>query len=158
MGKNIMKIDDITTRRLIEKDIHKVFEIAKISLFEKGITNIKDDILITTLKQSLVRKFENFDFGLFKMNTLIGYTFTTIGQLAYEDKGFARVDNIYLLPEFRTEANYVKLLKALVNQMDAIGIKDIKTSDSWTLCNDCEVFSRTIEYLGKPNTIYRILT
>lgn len=153
-----MQINDYKVRRLQERDIHKLFEIAKIALLEKGIDNIKEDILIQQLKSSLVKKIQSFDFGLFKMNTMVGFLFSDVGQYAYEDKGFAMVDQIYLLPEFRTESNYVKLLKEMTTTLTALGVKDIKTTDNWTLCNDCEIFARTIEYLGQPRTMYRILT
>lgn len=153
-----MQINDYKVRRLQERDIHKLFEIAKIALLEKGIDNIKEDILIQQLKSSLVKKIQSFDFGLFKMNTMVGFLFSDVGQYAYEDKGFAMVDQIYLLPEFRTESNYVKLLKEMTTTLTALGVKDIKTTDNWTLCNDCEIFAQTIEYLGQPRTMYRILT
>lgn len=153
-----MQINDYTVRRLQERDIHKLFELAKIALLEKGIDNIKEDILIQQLKSSLVKKIQSFDFGLFKMNTMVGFLFSDVGQYAYEDKGFAMVDQIYLLPEFRTESNYVKLLKEMTTTLTALGVTDIKTTDNWTLCNDCEIFAQTIEYLGQPRTMYRILT
>ena len=157
MGKDIM-INDIRTSRLAERDIHQLFKVSKMCLLEKGIENIKEDILIQQLKNSLVKKAQSFDFGLFKMNTLVGFIFTDVGQYPYEDKGFALVDQIYLMPEFRTEANYVKLLKHMVDTLTALGITNIKTTDDWTLCNNCEVFAKTIEYLGQPQTMYRIMT
>lgn len=153
-----MQVNDYSVRRLEERHINQLFEVTKVCLLERGIENIKDDILIQQLKNSLVKKLQSFDFGLFKMNTMIGYIFTDVGQYAYEDKGFAMVDQIYLLPEFRTEANYVKLLEKMVHTFTPLGILDIKTTDAWSLCNDCPVFKQTIEYLGQPRTMYRILT
>lgn len=153
-----MEVNDYRVRRLQERDINQLFSLAKVALLEKGIDNIREDILIQQLKSSLVKKVQSFDFGLFKMNTLIGFLFSDVGQYVYEDKGFAIVDQIYLLPEFRTESNYVKLLKEMVHTLTALGVTDIKTTDDWTLCNDCPVFASTIEYLGQPRTMYRILT
>jgi hypothetical protein len=158
MGQDIMEINDYRVKRLMEKDIFQVFELSKIALLEKGIDKIKDNILMSHLKNNLVRKHQAFDFGLFKLNTLIGYIFVDVSQYAYEDNGFAIVDQIYLLPEFRTEANYIKLLKALVDTLTPLGVDDIKTTDGFTLCNDCEIFAQTIKDLGEPKQIYRIMT
>ena len=158
MGQNIMQVNDIRARRLTERDLEKVFELAKIALLEKGIDNIKDDILVQQLKSGLVAKHHAFDFGLFKLNSMIGYIFVDIGQYAYEEKGFGIVDQIYLLPEFRTEANYVKLLRIMVETLTRLGVKDIKTTDNFTLCNDCKIFEQTIKYLGEPRQMYRIMT
>ena len=153
-----MEINDKTVKRLAEKDIFALFELGKVALLEKGIDNIQDNILMSHLKSNLVRKHQAFDFGLFKLNTLIGFIFVDVSQYAYEDKGFAIVDQIYLLPEFRTEANYIRLLRAMVDTLTPLGVKDIKTTDNFTLCNDCEIFASTIKHLGEPRQIYRIMT
>ena len=158
MGQNIMQVNDYRIKRLEERDIQQLFGITKVCLLEKGIENIKEDILIRQLKNSLVKKLQSFDFGLFKLNTLIGFVFTDVGQYAYEEKGFAMVDQIYILPEFRTEENYVKMLRHMVRTFAVFGIDNIKTTDNWTLCNDCPVFEKTIVNLAKPQTMYRILT
>ena len=136
-----MQINDYRIKRLEEKDINQLFGITKMSLLEKGI-----------------EKLQSFDFGLFKLNTLIGFVFTDVGQYAYEEKGFALIDQIYILPEFRTEENYVKMLKEVVRTFAVFGIDNVKTTDNWTLCNDCPVFEKTILHLAKPQTMYRILT
>ena len=153
-----MEINDQTVKRLAEKGIFALFELGKVALLEKGIDNIQDNILMSHLKSNLVRKHQAFDFGLFKLNTLIGFIFVDVSQYAYEDKGFAIVDQIYLLPEFRTEANYIRLLRAMVDTLTPLGVKDIKTTDNFTLCNDCEIFASTIKHLGEPRQIYRIMT
>ena len=114
--------------------------------------------MIQQLKNGLVSKHQAFDFGLFKLNTMIGFIFVDIGQYAYEDRGFGIVDQIYLLPEYRSEANYVNLLRVMVDTLTALGITDIKTTDNFTLCNDCEIFAQTIKYLGEPRQMYRIMT
>jgi len=153
-----MQVNDYRVKRLEERDIDQLFAVTKMCLLEKGIENIKEDILIRQLKNSLVKKLQSFDFGLFKLNTLIGFVFTDVGQYAYEDKGFAMIDQIYLLPEFRTEENYVKMLKEMIRTFALFGVTNIRTTDDWTLSNDCPVFAKTIEYLGEPKTMYRILT
>lgn len=153
-----MQVNDYRVKRLEERDLEQLFGVTKMCLQEKGIENIKEDILIRQLKNSLVKKLQSFDFGLFKLNTLIGFVFTDVGQYAYEDKGFAMIDQIYLLPEFRTEENYVKMLKEMIRTFALFGVTNIRTTDNWTLCNDCPVFAKTIEYLGEPKTMYRILT
>jgi hypothetical protein len=158
MGQDIMEINDYRAKRLAEQDIFRLFELSKVALLEKGIDNIEDNILMSHLKNNLVRKHQAFDFGLFKLNTMVGYIFVDVSQYAYEDRGFAIVDQIYLLPEFRTEANYVKLLKVMVDTLTPLGVKDIKTTDNFTLCNDCEIFAGTIKHLGEPRKMYRIMT
>jgi len=154
----MVNIDDIRARRIVAKDIDQLFKMAKVSLLERGVENIRDDILMTQLKNGIAKKLQSFDYGLFKMNTLIGYIFSDVASTAYDDTGFAVVDSIYLLPEFRTVGNYRKLLKCMIDLMAGLDISDIKTTDSWTLCNDCDVFKETISLLAKPETMYRILT
>ena len=151
-----MIIDDIRARRIQAKDIQQLFDIAKISLLEKGIENIREDILMTQLKNGIAKTIESFDYGLFKMNTLIGYVFTDVGGTAYDDSGFAVVDSIYLLPEFRTVENYSKLLRCMMEIMKAMEITNISTTDNWTLCNDCPVFAEAITHFAKPKIMYRI--
>jgi hypothetical protein len=156
MGEDIMIIDDIRIRRMVGKDIGQLFNMVKMSLVEKGIENIRDDILMTQLKNDMSRRIESFNFGLYKMNTLIGFVFLDVGARFYDDSGFAIIDSIFLLPEFRTPENYRKLLNPVSKLIDDLDIKDVKTSDNWTLCNDCEVFKETIAMMAEPQTLYRI--
>jgi hypothetical protein len=153
----MMKINDITARRIGVKDIGQLFALSKISLLERGIENIRDDILMTQLKNGVARRLQSFDYGLFQMNTLVGYIFSDVSSRAYDDTGSAMVESVYLLPEFRTVENYCKLLQCMVNLMAEFDITDIKTTDNWTLSNDCEIFEQAILLMGKPATMYRIL-
>ena len=46
MGQNIMILDDIAVRRIQKQHIDELFLMAKACLLEKGIENIKEDLLM----------------------------------------------------------------------------------------------------------------
>jgi hypothetical protein len=152
-----MIVDDIRARRIGAKDITQLFALCKMSLLERGVENIRDDILMTQLKNGLVKRFQSFNYGLFKMNTLIGYVFSDVSSRSHNDNGSAVVESVYLSPEFRTVENYCKLLRCMTDLMAQLQITDIKTTDNWTLSNDCEIFEQAIKIMGEPTTMYRIL-
>jgi len=149
-----MFIDDIQVRPIKDKDIYQLFDLAKISLEEKGIENINDDILMTGVKNSLVKKYTNIDFGLFKLNTMIGFAFIEMAHPIYLDTPIATFDSIFILEDYRTEQNYQKLVQQVMNTLTKMGVKHIRTTDDWTLCNDCETFKRAIADMAKPRTFY----
>jgi hypothetical protein len=154
MGETIMLIDDIQVRLIKEKDIYQLFDMAKLSLKEKSIENINDDILMVGVKNSLVKKYTNIDFGLFKLNTLIGFAFVELSHPLYLDSPVATLDTIFIIEEFRTEQNYHKLLDNIMLTLTKTGIKNIKTTDDWTLCNDCEILKTAIINISRPRTYY----
>jgi len=149
-----MFIDDLQVRPIKEKDVYQLFEIAKLSLYEKGVENINDDILMVGVKNSLVKKYTNIDFGLFKLNTLIGFAFVELSHPLYLESPIATLDTIFLLEEFRTEENYHKLLDNIMITLTKLGIKNIKTTDDWTLCNDCQILKTAIKNISRPRTYY----
>ena len=149
-----MFIDDLQVRPIKEKDVYQLFDMAKLSLYEKGIENINDDILMTGVKNSLVKKYTNIDFGLFKLNTLIGFAFVELSHPLYLESPIATLDTIFLLEEFRTEENYHKLLDNIMITLTKLGIKNIKTTDDWTLCNDCQILKTAIKNISRPRTYY----
>lgn len=149
-----MFIDDIQVRMIKEKDIYQLFDMAKLALKEKGIENINEDILMVGVKNSLVKKYTNIDFGLFKLNTLIGFAFVELSHPLYLNSPIATLDTIFLVEEFRTEQNYLKLLDNIMLTLTKTGIKNIKTTDDWTLCNDCEIFKTAILNISRPRTYY----
>jgi hypothetical protein len=149
-----MILDDIHVRPVNHKDITRLFELAKRSLYEKGIENIRDDILMLGLKNNLVKKYKNIDLGLYKLNTLIGFAFIELQKPMYLAKAIATVDTIYILEEFRNIENYQKLLNTTLPTLAKAEITTIKTSDEWTLSNDCEILKAAIITLGKPKIIY----
>jgi len=149
-----MFIDDLQVRPIKEKDVYQLFDMAKLSLYEKGIENINDDILMTGVKNSLVKKYTNIDFGLFKLNTLIGFAFVELSHPLYLKSPIATLDTIFLLEEFRTEENYHKLLDNIMITLTKLGIKNIKTTDDWTLCNDCQILKTAIKNISRPRTYY----
>ena len=80
-----MMIDDYTVRRIEKQHINSLFRLAKQCLYEKGIENIKDDLLMMGLKNALSAKMRVFDFGIFKMNTLVGFAFVEVKHIFYLD-------------------------------------------------------------------------
>ena len=149
-----MFVDDIQVRPIKEKDIYQLFDMAKLSLNEKGIDNIKDDILMSGVKNSLVKKYSNIDFGLFKLNTLIGFAFVELSHPLYFESPIATLDTVFVLEEFRSQKNYLKIIDHILQTLCKIGIKNIKTTDDWTLCNDCDIFKSAIATIGRPRTYY----
>jgi len=149
-----MFVDDIQVRPIKEKDIYQLFDMAKLSLNEKGIENINDDILMTGVKNSLVKKYSNIDFGLFKLNTLIGFAFVELSHPLYLESPIATLDTVFVLEEFRSQKNYLKILDHILLTLHKIGVKNIKTTDDWTLCNDCDIFKSAITTIGRPRTYY----
>jgi hypothetical protein len=143
-----MIIDDYTVRRIQKEHIAPLFKIAKQSLYEKGVEKIKDDLLMTGLKNALSKKLQIFDFGIFKLNTLIGFAFVEIKHIFYLENSTATLESIYLLPEHRTEENYTKLMNYIMDLLKGLEVKTLTTTDNWTLCNDCEILK---EALGNFN-------
>lgn len=139
-----MIVDDVQARLLKPKDIDQTFAMAKDCLFEKGIEVIKDDILITGLKNAMAKPYRYVDVGLFKLNTLVGFAFLEINGFWYEElKG--KLNTIYLIPSMRTKQNYQKLWDFVATQLTMRDIKKIITADNWTLVNDCEIFTEWLE-------------
>lgn len=151
-----MMINDITIQKIQPKHINQLFDMSKKALEEKGIDNIRDDILMAGLKNIQVKKYSNIDFGMFKLNTLIGFGFVEFSQMVYEQKPIATVSTIYVLPEFRSRENYLKLINEILLTLTKIGIDTVKTTDDWTLCNDCEIFKSSIQSMSRKETVYRM--
>ena len=149
-----MFIDDIQVRPIKEKDIYQLFDMAKLSLKEKGIENINEDILMTGVKNSLVKKYSNIDFGLFKLNTLIGFAFVELSHPLYLRDPMATLDTVFIIEPYRSEKNYHKILDEVILTLHKLDIKKIKTTDNWTLCNDCEIFRSAISNIGRTRTYY----
>jgi len=149
-----MIVDDIQVRRIGAKDIYQLFDLACESLREKGIENFKEDIVMIGLKNNLVRKYTNIDFGLYKLNTLIGFAFVEFQKPVYLNKPVAMLDNIFICRDHRTARNYRKLIDSILQTLAKMEIPTIKTSDEWTLCNNCETFKSAVSDLAKPKTIY----
>ena len=157
MGQNIMILDDIAVRRIQKQHIDELFLMAKACLLEKGIENIREDLLMLGLKNACAKKLETIDFGLFKMNKLIGFAFLDLNKKFFEDNATGLLNTIYIVPEHRTEKNYMKQIDYILDFCKTLGIKQIKTTDNWTLCNDCEVLIGLLESLKhKKVSTYRL--
>ena len=81
-----MILDDINVRRIQKHNIDELFLLAKACLLEKGIDNIKEDLLMLGLKNACSKKLETIDFGLFKLNKLIGFAFLDLNKKFFEEK------------------------------------------------------------------------
>ena len=151
-----MFINDIQVRPIRQSDVYQLFDMAKQSLHEKGVEHIRDDILMAGVKNSLVKTYSNKDFGLFKLNTLIGFAFVEITAPMYIKSMVATLDTVFVLEEFRTKQNYQKMMSEVIHHLVKEGIKNIKTTDDWTLCNNCEIFVDAIKEMAKPITFYKL--
>jgi hypothetical protein len=152
-----MLINDYTVRRIEKHHIGPLFKLAKQCLHEKGIEKIKDDLLMAGLKNAVSKKLQIFDFGIFKLNTLIGFAFVEVKHIFYLDKPTATLESIYLLPEHRTEENYMQLLDYIIDLLTSLEIKNIITTDNWTLCNDCEILKGALGHLNhREEKIYNL--
>lgn len=149
----MINIDDIHARKLTTRDIDQLFGMAKQSLTEKGIEGIRDDILLLGLKNGVARPIDAIDVGLFKLNTLVGFAFTELNWLFFEEPT-AKLNSIYLIPEFRTEQNYEKLWLHSAHEIKERGIRKIMTTDQWTLVNDCPIFLAWLNGVGKKKQIF----
>ncbi len=147
-----MIIDDYNVRRIQKQDINDLFKIAKASLTEKGIENIRDDLLLIGLKNACAKKLQTFDFGLFKLNTLVGYAFMDVNHVFYEKDATGLINTIYILPEHRNEKNYMKIIDFILDFNNNLEIKKIKTTDNWTLCNDCPILLELLNKIVKKTT------
>ena len=152
----MFNINDIQVRPIKQSDIYQLFDMAKQSLHEKGVEHIRDDILMAGVKNSLVKTYSNKDFGLFKLNTLIGFAFVEITSPVYMKSPVATLDTIFILEEFRTKQNYEKIVTEAIHHLVKEGIKNIKTTDDWTLCNNCEIFVDAIKAMAQPRTFYKL--
>ena len=91
------------------------------------------------------------------MNKLIGFAFLDLNKKFFEDNATGLLNTIYIVPEHRTEKNYMKQIDYILDFCKALGIKQIKTTDNWTLCNDCEVLIGLLESLKhKKVSTYRL--
>lgn len=152
-----MIVNDYTVRRIEKQHIGALFKLAKQCLYEKGIEKIRDDLLMMGLKNALSAKMRVFDFGIFKLNTLIGFAFVEIKHIFYLDYPTAKLENVYLLPEYRNRENYIKLLDDVMELLKKLDVKTITTTDGWTLCNDCEIFKSALdEFPASKETIYNL--
>ncbi len=152
-----MFIDDITVRRIQKQDIGDLFNVAKASLTEKGIENIRDDLLMTGLKNACSKKTQQFDFGLYKLNKLIGFCFIELTKVFYEKDSKATYNTIYIIPEYRNKENYKKIFDTTFNFLREIDVVNVVTTDNFTLCNDCNILQDLFdEMVGiTPKTYYR---
>ena len=152
-----MILGDYTVRRIEETHIGQLFRLSKDCLYEKGVENIRDDLLMLGLKNALSKKMVNVDFGLFKLNSLVGFAFVEIHQIFYLKNPNARLMSIYLHPDHRTEENYAKMLDYILNLLNQLEIKILTTADNWTLCNDCEILDRAMKsFKGSEDKIYNL--
>ncbi len=149
-----MFVDDVQVRTITAKDIYQLFDLACESLREKGIENFKEDIVMVGLKNSLVKKYSCLDVGLYKLNTLIGFAFIEFTKPVYLEKPIATLDNIFISQDHRTAQNYRKIIDSILLTLAKLDIATIRTSDEWTLCNNCETFKTAVSGLARPRTIY----
>jgi len=138
-------MEGIVVRRIKTSDLRDLFVLAKQSLKEKGIENIRDDLLMIGLKNALSKKLVNIDFGVFKDDEMIGFAFLEVFHLFYLQQPTAKLENIYLTLTERTEENYLEILYAIMDVLESIDIKILNTADNWTLCNDCEILDRAMK-------------
>lgn len=157
MGESIMLINDYIVRRIEKHHIGPLFKLAKQSLYEKGVEKIRDDLLMMGLKNAVSKKLQVFDFGIFKLNTLIGFAFVEIKHIFYLENPTATLESIYLLPEHRTEENYIKILDYIMDILKSLEVKNLITTDNWTLCNDCEILKGALSsFNSQEQKIYNL--
>ena len=153
-----MIVNNISVQQIQARHINQLFDLSKDALREKGIENIREDILMAGLKNTLAKKYSQIDFGVMHLNTLVGFGFVEITQPIYLERPSAQIQHVYLHPDFRTAENYIKLLREIVSTVAKIGAGTIKTTDDWTLCNDCDVFKTAMTMLAnhQTETIYNL--